>query len=204
MAVDPPNPVNRKGQISADALRRASDLAYGSSESRGAGGIGGFSSGESFQFSDNGPKETWLLLTAFANGAYEWIEQMDDGEGGMSNLPASFEGTENDVPAYEVNGVATVPANGTVIVRAVPSDDGQSFLFADPTGSSGTGNRKVRGTLTGNLTFGGNTTMNVAGGGSLTVFDWLLSSGQSVANGTQVTAFQDDDGDWYVDGAQCP
>jgi hypothetical protein len=73
---------------------------------------------------------------------------------------------------------------------------------------------KVRGKLDGSLSFGGSAAMSVwAWDGAadadttenLTVYDWLLSSGQSVAAGTQVTAFYDvASGRWYLDGAQCP
>lgn len=62
----------------------------------------------------------------------------------------------------------------------------------------------LRGTLTGNLSFGGNTTMNIAEGGNTTVYDWVLSSGQNIANGTHVLAFLDQDGKYYVGAAQCP
>lgn len=71
----------------------------------------------------------------------------------------------------------------------------------------------VIGKLDGALSFGGSATLSVwAWNGSayadttenLTVYDWLLSSGQSVASGTQVTAqFDGRSGRWIVAGSQC-
>jgi len=71
----------------------------------------------------------------------------------------------------------------------------------------------VRGKLDGALSFGGSATMSVwYWNGSaeadttvnVTVYDWLLLSGQSVASGTQVTAAWDArSGRYYLTGAQC-
>jgi hypothetical protein len=64
---------------------------------------------------------------------------------------------------------------------------------------------KLRGTLTSVLAASGSATMTVAVTGvELTVYDWLLSSGQTIEAGKQVTVFLDaSDGRYYVDAAQC-
>lgn len=71
---------------------------------------------------------------------------------------------------------------------------------------------KVKGVLDATLTQGASTTMSVweySGsegdtGENLTVYDWLLDTGQTVASGARVTAFYDaNSGRWYVDGARC-
>jgi hypothetical protein len=70
----------------------------------------------------------------------------------------------------------------------------------------------TKGKLAGALSsVGGSATMNVwerSGGAeawtgeTLTVYDWLLKSGQSIPSGTRVTALIVN-GRWYVNGAQC-
>jgi hypothetical protein len=201
MPLEPVNPLNVKGQIRASALRKLAGQSFGSTQIRGSGDVGGFSSQESFQLTDLTPKKKWLQLTSNTGDAYGWTEQMDDGAGNPIPIPNAFEGTATSIPAYEINGVTTVPVD--TYVWAEPADDGMSLLFIDPAG--GVPTRKLRGTLTGILSFGGSTTMTVAvTGATLTVYDWLLSSGQTVASGLQVTVFLDNNGNWYVDGAQCP
>ncbi len=84
-------------------------------------------------------------------------------------------------------------------------DEGEAPVFlVDGRSGGGGGSLKLRGTLAGTLSFGSSATMNIAGGGTVTVYDWLLSTGQSIASSIQVTAFLDADGKYYVDGAQCP
>lgn len=73
---------------------------------------------------------------------------------------------------------------------------------------------KIKGVLDGSLAYASSATMSVwefngvgdaDTGENVTVYDWLLSSGQSIASGKNVTAFWDAaSGRYYVDGAQCP
>jgi hypothetical protein len=70
-----------------------------------------------------------------------------------------------------------------------------------------------RGKLDGDLTYQGSATMSIwAWNGSaeadtgvnVTVYDWLLSTGQSILSGTQITVLWDDASDrYYVVGSQC-
>lgn len=71
--------------------------------------------------------------------------------------------------------------------------------------------QKLKGKLDGTLSYGGSATMSVwAWNGSaeadtgvnVTVYDWLLVSGQTIASGKQVTVACMD-GRYYVTGAQC-
>lgn len=72
---------------------------------------------------------------------------------------------------------------------------------------------RCKGKLDGSLSYQGSATLSVwkyngsaeaDSGENITVYDWLLSSGQSVASGKQVTAFYDlASSRWYLDAAQC-
>jgi len=60
-------------------------------------------------------------------------------------------------------------------------------------------------TLTADLAFEGSATATISGGRSVTVYDWLLKTGETIASGKKVTiSFRTSDGRWYVTGAQCP
>lgn len=137
--------------------------------------------------------------------AYPWTEVIPQTGGIFTTKPSGRTGTVSVDPAYEFNlSNAVAPDSIVLMWRGFqnPTSNLQEWLFAIAGGNSVL---KLRGTLTGTLTFGGSTTMTVAGtGATLTVNDWLLSSGQTVASGKQVTAFLDANGNWYVDGAQCP
>lgn len=66
---------------------------------------------------------------------------------------------------------------------------------------------KLWGTLAATLTPGGSVLMNVRDDDTnqMTVYDLLLSAGQSIDAGMKVTAYYDsEDAVWYVDAAQCP
>jgi hypothetical protein len=76
--------------------------------------------------------------------------------------------------------------------------------------------REAKGKLDGALTFGGSATMSVwehSGSAevdtteNITVYDWLLASGQTVASGRKVVAHQMKTASgyrWYVTSAECP
>jgi hypothetical protein len=136
----------------------------------------------------------WLRLDAY-NSTYGWMYVIVGSGGGIIR----------GVIAENANGSITIDPTETFTFSSnLASGELLADLGNDAAGVDLITGRKVRGTLGGNLSYGGNTTMSVSGGGNITVYDWLLSSGQSLANGTQVTAFLDADGKYYVDGAQCP
>ena len=80
-----------------------------------------------------------------------------------------------------------------------------------PRGGGGGGS--LKGKLDGALSFGGSATVSVWAfngtaeadtGENVTAYDWLLSSGQTVAAGKQVWCnFDPRSNRWYVVGAQC-
>lgn len=92
----------------------------------------------------------------------------------------------------------------------VRGPDGGASIGLD---ALGPGRAKRIGKLDGTLSFGGSAVMSVWRWNgtayadtleNITVYDWLLSSGQTIAAGRQVTAFFDpSSGRWFVDGAQC-
>jgi hypothetical protein len=134
MPGEPIQPVQR-GQISAGALRRAADLAYAQDRAVPSGRYGGFSGGDGPQTYDNSPKKKLIKLTSNSGNAYAWTEQYDDGSGNPVDQPASFQGTTTIIPAYEITGLTTVPAN--TVVWAEPAADGMSLLFRFASGGGG-------------------------------------------------------------------
>lgn len=137
------------------------------------------------------PDGSAKVLWAEATGTDRWAIVRIGGAGaGIANSPLT---TKGDVWGYS-SADARIPvgSNGQMLMADSTQTLGVKYAFA-----------KLRGTLAGTLSFGGSATMNIAGGGTVTVYDWLLSSGQTVASGIQVTVFLDADGKYYVDGAQC-
>lgn len=118
---------------------------------------------------------------------------------------------------------------GTVTVWNPESGIGGTYMFAEASGAKGTAlydnvldrwwivflesRSKIKGALDGTLSYNGSATMSVwewngsseaDSGENVTVYDWLLSSGQTVGSGVRVTAYYDvASGRWYLDGAQC-
>ena len=77
-----------------------------------------------------------------------------------------------------------------------------------PLASGSTGGLCVRVTLSGSLSAGGSATATRADTGTtITVYDWLLSSGQSIAGNKKGIAMWDGSagtaGRWYLISAQC-
>ncbi len=136
--------------------------------------------------------------TTTTDGRYPgYLVQLDPSTGSYADLC--------DIWVIEING-------GTLAVQryrgrrngTADGTDATNAVFEVELGGGGSG--KLRGTLTSTLNFGSSATMTIAGTStSITVYDWLLSSGQSVASGIQVTVFFDSAaaGLYYVDGAQC-
>ena len=98
---------------------------------------------------------------------------------------------------------------GTGITITIADDAGNGEVDVTITGTAA---GFVKGKLDGSLSFGGSATLSVWAwngsaeadtGSNLTVYDWLLVSGQSIAAGTQVAASYDvNSGRYYVTGAQ--
>lgn len=147
------------------------------------GVLGGGAGGGSF----------WAEITGSGGGpiAFSWKKKELTPAGTYADVDPAVTGEEN--------------AYAGAVVRMWPSPTkADAFEFA-PVNSIGK--------LDGALSFGGSATMSVWAwdgsayadtGENLTVYDWLLSSGQTVASGTQVTASYDArSGRWFVTGAQC-
>jgi hypothetical protein len=112
----------------------------------------------------------------------------------------------------ELVSAASGPAR--IIDRETGTGDHEAvvLLGGGPAGGGPEG-WATRGKLDGALSFGGSATMSVwywngsaeaDTGRNVTVYDWLLLTGQSIASGTQVTASWDArSGRYYVTGAQC-
>lgn len=100
-----------------------------------------------------------------------------------------------------------------VYLRAVPAGikaaDGKPIFYAVGTAKD----QNIRGKLDAELTYQGSATMSIwwyngsaeaDSGDNVTVYDWLLSTGQTIASGKQITAAWDArSGRYYVTGAQC-
>lgn len=76
----------------------------------------------------------------------------------------------------------------------------------------GVNSRWECGKLDGSMSFDGTATMSIwkwdgstmaDTGENVTVRDWLLASGQTIASGTRVVAIKHRGGQWFVVGAQC-
>ena len=114
-------------------------------------------------------------------------------------------------------GGGTLAVDDLVLARRSVRDANEyeilALIVGTDSGSGGSEGWTTRGKLDGALSFGGSATMSVWWwNGSaeadttvnVTVYDWLLVSGQSIASGTQVTAAWDArSGRYYVTGAQC-
>lgn len=146
------------------------------------------------------------------------VEETGTGVGQENDIPGSavcdiYKISHSEDRLYEVEGftktvrnisISTIAGNTWVLV--VRDKFGDWFAVV---GGSGT----KRGKLDDILSYQGNATMSVwAWNGSaeadttenITVYDWLLSSGQTVASGKQVTAAWDEaSGRYYLIGAQC-
>jgi hypothetical protein len=90
-------------------------------------------------------------------------------------------------------------ASGMPVVAAYLADSNRWYIVGVPPPGI------LRGTLTTTLSPGGSASMTVAGGGgTITVFDWLLQSGQTIANGSKVIVAGDlSDANYYVIAAAC-
>lgn len=129
-----------------------------------------------------------------------------------------------DVDVSDATHTHAAPAAGQTTMLD-SADSGPTQIIAR---ESGTGTKRavvllgggassggtVKGKLDGALAFGGSATLSIWAwngsaeadtGDNVTVYDWLLSSGQTIATGTQVVAAWDArSGRYYVTGAQCP
>lgn len=71
------------------------------------------------------PPAVWAKLTGNAGAAYAWTEQVAAAGGGWTDGQRS--GTTSDDPAYEWNGVDSVPADTVVRLERDPSADEWRF-----------------------------------------------------------------------------
>jgi hypothetical protein len=162
----------------------------------------------------------WAKITAVGTGgSYSWVEMVpkaggleDVGELARSGIGEGLSGGPTN-PAYEVRGRTNVPKStvgNPVFVQMwlgrTAAAGGQQYLF------DGAGVSLLRGKLDGAMVFGGSAVMSVWAwtgsaeadtGENVTVGDWLLSSGQTIAAGKNVVAGYVG-GRWVVIGAQCP
>lgn len=126
----------------------------------------------------------------------------------------AYDANGDSYTAYVADDIWVKAPNGEILLKeayytasvvGVKASDGKHiFLVNNP-------DQRIKGKLDGVLNFGSTATMSVwAWNGAaeadttenVTVNDWLLSSGQSVASGTQIWASLSQ-GRYYADGAQC-
>jgi hypothetical protein len=182
----PIEPINPFGQISVSALRQTSRIASGQELTQGSPETFSFSeSGTGLQFGDLRPGRILIKVTSNTNDAYAWTQQMDDGQGGIVDDPNGMNGTENDVPAYEITGANDVGANS--VVEAWPADDGYSLLFRKPGGGSNLFVTNANGSVSGypdTLIINGPLTLIDNGNGAFTIGLQNLTIDFDCANGT--------------------
>jgi hypothetical protein len=138
-----------------------------------------------------------LVVRATADGsAPACYAQRDNGAGALADVG----------PTFTVAKFASPPREDFISGGYYPAFRVGQLYYAE------TGRRlTAKGVLDGALAFGGSATMSVwefngtaeaDTGENLIVYDWLLSSGQSVGSGKQVEAIYIKNR-WYVVGAQC-
>jgi hypothetical protein len=81
----------------------------------------------------------YAKLTSRSNTAYSWTEQSYDANGTAANAVPANSGNTTLMPAYELSGSTSIPANSSVVVPLWLGPTGQYFLFSAPASSSGGG-----------------------------------------------------------------
>jgi hypothetical protein len=143
---------------------------------------------------------------------YSWVQCEPSADGTWPDLPNGLAGYADRDPAVPPPGAAA-PAKGARVrllegpAQALADGVPSSAWWVLPTGAGGL----LRGKLDGAMAFGGSAVLSVWAwtgsaeadtGENVTVWDWLLSSGQTIAAGKNVVAGFIG-GRWYVLSAQC-
>jgi len=124
---------------------------------------------------------------------------------------ALLTGAKEDYAAVTDSDAAKLTRSSIGTARILWADSGSSERWAIV--RLGQWVQKLRGKFDGSLSFGGSATMSIwyyngsadaDTGENVTVYDWHLSTGQTVASGKQVSAFREDASSrWILDATQC-
>ena len=209
-------PLIVNGQVSASGLKALARTAQQGQPATGAG-VSRLGSGFApvhdrddvflavvFEVEGTGADAKYSIREKHLKGGYAGAAAGD-----LEDRPSFREGRKAVNPARWAGYLSgNLSVGDLVLARRSVADANEWEILAQVVAAAVT---KKKGKLDGTLSFGGSATMSVwqwngsaeaDTGENVTVYDWLLSSGQTVASGTQVTAFYDGVR-WYLDGAQC-